>query len=506
MRILFVRPPVPPHTIGLKHIMICEPLELEYAAAGLEGHELQIMDMIIEKGFRKRLEKFKPDVVATSCYVTGVNEVIKLCREAKLWNRNCFTIAGGTQASQVPEDFADPAVDCIVKGDGTSMMPIIIEALENGRSIRNIPGLAFPVGPGEVELTAGKAYMPKPDDLPLPRRDLVAHLRHRYYYLQHQPVATMKTTWGCWYKCNFCYTWRITDGHPYSRSPESIVKELEQIESEDVYIVDDIFLINKSRLRQLADLIKEKNIHKKYLVYARADFISQNEDVIAEWAGLGLHAVFIGLEAATNNELDSMNKESTVDYNRSAIEVLRKHKVDTYGSLIPNPDYTPEDWERLWEFIEETGLYYVNISPLTPQPGTVIWNMYADNVTIPREAHGLWDFSHVVLPTHMSLKSYYRSLLKLYAKTILNISRAKKLTQRTLPSVWSWKYFRMLMGAMKIGRQFMNAHHHHSQKELERAMYRGPEVPGLTYQPRSSHPVSIQSKKIVIPATVVESV
>jgi ribosome biogenesis GTPase A len=56
--------------------------------------------------------------------------------------------------------------------------------------------------------------------------------------------------------------------------------------------VDDIFLINKSRLRKLADLIREKNIRKKFLVYARADFISENEDVIAEWAELGLHAVF----------------------------------------------------------------------------------------------------------------------------------------------------------------------------------------------------------------------
>ena len=35
MRILLVRAPVPPHTIGLKHIMVCEPLELEYVAAGL---------------------------------------------------------------------------------------------------------------------------------------------------------------------------------------------------------------------------------------------------------------------------------------------------------------------------------------------------------------------------------------------------------------------------------------------------------------------------------------
>jgi radical SAM superfamily enzyme YgiQ (UPF0313 family) len=476
--------------------MICEPLELEYAAAGLEGHDVQIMDMIIEKGFRRRLEKFKPDVLATSSYITGVNEVIKLCREAKRWNHYCHTIVGGVQASQVPEDFADPAVDCIVRGDGTSMMPEIIEAIDKGRSLRNIAGLAFPVGPGEVELTSGKAYMPKPDDLPLPRRDLVAHLRHRYYYLQHQPVATMKTTWGCWYKCNFCYTWRITDGHPYSRSPESIVKELEQIEAEDVYIVDDIFLINRSRLRRLADMIKEKNIRKKYLVYARADFISENEDVIAEWAELGLHAVFIGLEAATNSELDSMNKESTVDYNRRAIEVLRKHKVDTYGSLIPNPEYSEEDWQRLWQFIEETGLYYVNISPLTPQPGTVIWDLYKEQVTVPREAHGLWDFSHALLPTKMPLKKYYRNLMKLYAKTCLNISRAQKLTQRTLPSVWTLKYFKMLLGALKIGWQFFNAHHHHSLPELKRAMDKGPEVPGIGYKPRSIKPDALRSKPL----------
>ena len=104
-------------------------------------------------------------------------------------------------------------------------------------------------------------------------------------------------------------------------------------------------------------------------MYARADFIAENEDVIAEWAELGLHAVFIGLEAATNTELDSMNKESTVDYNRAAVAMLKKYKVDTYGSLIPNPDYTKEDWKRLWDFIEETGLYYVNISPLTPLAG-----------------------------------------------------------------------------------------------------------------------------------------
>lgn len=481
MKILLVRPAVPEHTIGLKNIMICEPLELEYAAACLEGHDVQIFDLLVEKGLEQRLRSFEPDVVGSSCYITGVNEVIKVMRVAKRIHPKVLTVVGGVHASQVAEDFADYSVDVIVRGDGTTVLPKVIEAYQNGSSLYDIAGLAIPIGDRRVELTADTAYMPRPDELPLPRRDLVAHLSEKYYYLMHQPVATMKTTWGCWYKCNFCFTWRITDGHPYSRSPESIVEELEQITAEDVYIVDDIFLINRSRLRKLADMIRERNIKKKYLVYARADFIAENEEIIAEWADLGLSAVFIGLEAATNPELDSMDKECDVDHNVRAIEMLRKYGVDTYGSLIPNPDYLPDDWQRLWEFIKTTGLYYVNISPLTPMPGTVIWDEYKDKTTVPREAHGLWDLSHVLLPTKMPLKAYYRSLMKLYWKTVMNPVRASKLTQRTLPSIWSRKYLRLFLGAMKIGRQFLNAHNHHSPKELAKAMYRGPEVPGLNY-------------------------
>ncbi|MEJ2194183.1 MAG: hypothetical protein P8X73_04915 [Ignavibacteriaceae bacterium] len=41
MKILLIRPPVPKFTIGLKNIMICEPLELEYVAAGITGHEVR---------------------------------------------------------------------------------------------------------------------------------------------------------------------------------------------------------------------------------------------------------------------------------------------------------------------------------------------------------------------------------------------------------------------------------------------------------------------------------
>lgn len=474
MRILLVRPPVPRHTIGLKHIMICEPLELEYVAAGLVGHEVEIVDLILEKNFVRRLKKFKPDVVGTSSYISGVNEVIKICRTVKEWSPQCRTVVGGVQASQVPEDFHDEAIDCIVLGDGTTTMPEVVAAFENETPLEDVAGLALPQG-AELVRTRPRTYMPPADEIPFPRRDLVSHLKHRYYYLWNRPVATMKTTWGCWYKCNFCYTWRITDGNVYSRSAESIANELEQIESEHVYIVDDIFLIHPSRLDELDKLLNEKGIRKKYLVYARADFVSQHEEIIARWAALGLSAVFIGLEAATDAELVGMDKMATVDHNQRAIAVLQKYGVDIYGSLITQPDYVAEDWKRLKRFIDENKLYFLNVSPLTPMPGTLIWEQYRDRLTVSRRAHGLWDLSHMLVETRQPLKQYYRSLLGVYLHACLSPRRIGRLNLGTAPPIYSWRYWQLWLGALKIGRQFYFGHLHHTPRELARAEYRGPE-------------------------------
>lgn len=467
MRVLLIRPPVPPQTIGLKHIMLCEPLELEYVAAGCAGHEVEILDLLVERGLPERLKRLQPDVVGTGSYITGVNEVIKLCREVKRRRPACRTVVGGVHAARAPEDFADPAVDCIVLGEGTAAMARLLECFARGGDLAEVPGLAFPSAQGVIR-TPPEPYMADPDALPLPRRDLTRHLRHRYYYLFHRPVATLKTSWGCWYRCKFCYTWTITGGIAYARSPESIAAELETIEEEDVYIVDDIFLIKPARLRRLAELLRARGIRKNYLVFGRADFIAEHEDIIAEWARLGLTAVLVGLEAATDGELDSMNKGSSVETNRRAIAVLRRHGVDPYGSLIAQPDYGPQDWERVWRFVEATGLYYLNISPLTPLPGTQAWDELHGQLTVNRRAHGLFDLSHVLLPTKQPLKAYYRSLLRLYMRACLDLRRAKRLALRRRPPVLSPRYLRVWWGALKIFLQMMRAHRHHSPRELAR--------------------------------------
>jgi radical SAM superfamily enzyme YgiQ (UPF0313 family) len=191
-----------------------------------------------------------------------------------------------------------------------------------------------------------------------------------------------------------------------------------------------------------------------------------------------------------------------VDANRRAIEVLRRHGVDTYGSLIPNPDYTPDDWAHLQRFIDETGLYYLNVSPLTPLPGTAIWDEFRDRVVVSRKAHGLWDLSHAVLPTRMPLRDFYRALVGIYVKTCLSIPRANRLTLRTRPPVFSRAYLRLWGGAVRIYLQFMRAHRHHTPRALREAMNVGPSVPGLVRRQRSWQNVSASRGKLGRPLPV----
>ncbi|OGF12211.1 MAG: hypothetical protein A2024_04295 [Candidatus Edwardsbacteria bacterium GWF2_54_11] len=461
MKILLVRPPVPSRTIGLKHIMRCEPLELEYVAAGLKGHEVMIFDGIMEKGLEKRLRSFRPAVVGTGSYINGVDEVKRICRSVKAWNTACTTLVGGVHASRCPGDFSDPSIDCVVMCDGTSVAGEFVRALEAGRPLDTVAGLALPDGRSGMRLTAPREYMPHPDTLPLPRRDLVAHLRNRYYYVFHRPLAIIKTAWGCPYECGFCFNRTVTGGKVYLRSPESIVDELAQIEAPDVYIVDDLFLFDRKRLERIADLIDRRSIRKNYLVFGRADFIAENEDIVRRWAGIGLTAVLVGLEASTDNELTALEKRSTVDQNRQAIAVLQRCRVDTYASFITQPDYTPADWDRLRKFIDDNGLYFLNISPFTPLPGTSEWKKYGAQAEVHRRNHAVWDLSHVLLPTRMPLKKYYRALLWTYAKAILDLPRAQRIIHRRAPPVWSPSYLRIWAGAWRIFFQMLAAHHHH---------------------------------------------
>ncbi len=446
MKIVLFRPRPHKETIGLQNVMICEPLELEYIASNVEplGHEVVIVDMILEKKkIAYFLEKHKPDVVGVTGYIAHVNIIKDYARQVKEYSKDITTIVGGVHAEVNPEDFEDPNIDYIIRANGIKTFISILKKLENLHEIN----------PLDCVYTKGvnKAVKETTFNYLFPDRDKVSKYRKHYYYMFHRNCSLIKTSFGCPYNCKFCFCRQITDDKYFARSLENIIEELKTIPQTEVYIVDDDFLFNAERLMEFCDLLEKNNIHKKYLVYGRADFIANNEAAIKRLKEVGLRAVIVGLESCSSKDLDTYNKRTQVSINEKAVSILQKYDVECYGTFILGLDWTKEDFNALGRWIKKLGLIFVNLQPLTPLRGTEMYEQYRKDFIIREDEYEKWDLAHLVVkPMNLSVRKYYWYTMVLYYKITAN------------PKSWWYmvkKYglydtLKLTVGAAKVNMQY----------------------------------------------------
>jgi radical SAM superfamily enzyme YgiQ (UPF0313 family) len=262
-------------------------------------------------------------------------------------------------------------------------------------------------------------------------------------------VALIKTSYGCPYHCNFCFCRIITGDKYYTRPLDEVLDELSSIREKEIYIVDDDFLVSISRVKEFIRLLKERGIRKKFLVYGRADFIAGNPELIREFKEVGLRTVIVGLESFDDIELNSFNKQSDSNTNKRSMDVLSKYKVDCYAAVIISPSWSLSDFRKAGDIMIDLGIKFVNLQPLTPLKGTgVIVN--EEDLVISRSDFAKWDLAHVTIrPEKMSLKDFYKNILDLYLRIVLN--------PMNLFSHMKYPLFlqiKMALGIMKVKKQY----------------------------------------------------
>ena len=415
MKILLIRPKPHKETIGLQNVMICEPLELEYLASAAEahGHKTDIVDMILEK--RKLsyfIAKHKPDIVGMTGYIAHVNVIKEYAKQIKNHNRSIKIAVGGVHAEVNPEDFVCPDIDYIVRANGIRTFVELLANLERG--VTTCMNAIYSKGVTSCAKDTTFDYLH-------PAREKVNQYRSKYYYMFHKNCSLMKTSFGCPYKCKFCFCRKITDDNYFCRDIEDVISELKSIREEEIYIVDDDFLIEKERIHQFCEQLKKQGIKKRYLIYARADFIADNEETIKRFQSVGLRAVIVGLESCSNAELVDYNKNTKAEIAEKAIGILKKHDIECYGTFILGKDWRKQNFKELAEWIKKLGLVFVNLQPLTPLKGTDLYEMHKKEFIIKEDEYEKWDLAHLVIrPTNITVRKYYIYTLGIYYSTTLN--------------------------------------------------------------------------------------
>jgi radical SAM superfamily enzyme YgiQ (UPF0313 family) len=433
MKILLIEPAKSPLTIGGDDVFLYEPLALEYLAAGVASdHEVRILDLRLEKSWQDVLTEFQPDVVGITAYTVHVNTVRRLFEQIKHWNPEVLAVVGGHHATVMPEDFRSLFIDLIVIGEGVFTFKEIISRLERGRSFDGIPGVAFAQGDRLVK-TNGQAAVDL-DAFPFPARRLTAKYRKQYYSEWMKPLASIRTSKGCPYRCSFCALWKIAGGRYLRRSPERVVEELATIDEKYVFFADDESLVDASRMKKLARLIKASGLTKRYFLYGRSDTIAGNPDLLELWREIGLERVFVGLEFFRDEDLQYIGKGTTASDNEKAVKILHDLEIDIYASFILRPNFDKADFAALRQYCRQLELNFASFAVLTPLPGTDLYE--AVNSQMITHNYEYFDFNHTLLPTTLPLKEFYGEYYRLYREGIAfskQLSVLKKYRLKEIP-------------------------------------------------------------------------
>ena len=118
--------------------------------------------------------------------------------------------------------------------------------------------------------------------------------------------------------------------------------------------------------------------------FAESDIsVGQDEELLRLIAQSGCRQILIGLESPTASGLDGVELRSNWKYRkrdtyRAAIEKIQSHGISVNGCFVLGLDGdTEEIFDLIPRYVEETGLYDVQVTVMTPFPGTPLYRQLA---------------------------------------------------------------------------------------------------------------------------------
>jgi anaerobic magnesium-protoporphyrin IX monomethyl ester cyclase len=372
------------------------------------------------------------------------------------------TVAGGVHfAHAARHAFAHYPLDAIVIGEGEETTGDLLDAWQRGDDLATVQGLALPGPDGEVRRTPPRPLIANLDDLPFPAFDLAPmELYGTARYLFSPGGVTIHHSRGCVSQCSFCACWlqmaeRDDDpsGLPQAarwrtRSPESVIAEVDVLQGryrrDCLVFVDDTFNVDPAFSGEFCERLLRRPRPITWFAFFRYDYLvrDEREGLFALMMRSGLRHICIGLERGENDELTNLGKRH---YDLAqAIEFLpalrRKHPELFLQTtfIIGTPDESRESLARLGRYIEALAPDYPALHPVTPVPGT---RVYEDALREGRLE--ITDFQRYDWMTPvMSTKHLSRAELE---QLLFEMNRAWMKPWRILRNVFSRRAYRRRM-------------------------------------------------------------
>jgi len=420
MRILLVQPaPFEDRRLGLENTFwLSEPVGLTSIGTMVEdSHEVRVLDMRLEEpaALPETLRNFKPDIVGTTAMTTDAYQAKAVMMLAKQFRSDVLTVIGGHHATFMPEFYDEPYVDVVVRGEGEITFKELVDrwgslqsAVHDTSILEDLQGATVHLPDGSWTEATKPPWTPI-DDFPSPNRKLIEKYQGKYFYLSAKPMASIFTSRGCSFDCNFCAIWEFYDRKTRFLSADRIVDQMQQVDEPFVFFLDDNFLTNSARLERLCDELERRGVKKYFMTQGRTDFIAKNPELIARLARNGLVGVLSGYETNDADALEGLRKRNTLENNIAAAEIMRQNGIISTGIFMVRPEFEEKDFKELYSYIEDIGVALPLVTILTPLPGTQQFREKRDQLLT--EDFRFYDLQHPILETRLSREDFYKNFV-----------------------------------------------------------------------------------------------
>lgn len=430
MRILLVMPaPFETGRLGLENVVwLSEPVALTSIGAAVAEHDVRILDLRLEADDRlvAELAEWKPDIVGTTSMTTDAYQAKAVLRTSRQVLPNCLTLIGGHHPTLCPEEFDEDYVDVIVQGEGELTLQEIVArhetALVGERDFAGITGTRWRDTEGVRHAECKRSQSPSIDSLPAPNRALIKKYAGHYFFTAVRPMASIFTSRGCSFDCNFCAIWEFYERKVRYLSAEKIADQMEACEEEFIFVLDDNFLVNKKRIIKLCDELERRNIRKYWMTQGRCDWVADHPEIMKRLADNGLVGLLSGYESNDDDALAALRKKSSWDKNIRANEIMADLGILSTGIFMVRPDFTEQQFTDMYDYINTLAVGIPLITILTPLPGTALFRAKKDQLVT--HDHRLFDLLHPVLPTRLPREEFYRQFSRSVDEVRPSIRRA----------------------------------------------------------------------------------
>jgi len=269
------------------------------------------------------------DLVALSVMLTcQLPRAFEIARE---YRERGMTVMFGGIATMLHAEEVQQHADCVFLGEVEGRLQALIDDFKNGQ-LKKVYNYMHQHPPIELVGTA--------------RRDILDS--ELYNYRGVQMLDLVHTSRGCKFKCFPCCTGYLGGQQFRPRPIDKVIEEMEAIENNRLFIVDNSMAQDKQWLLDLFAAMKP--LKKKWVSHPLLD----DEDVLKAAAEAGAWYVYQAIF-------------DTSDVIRNRIKRLKDYGIGIEGTIIlGTDDQSADDIRRLVDFLLEVDLDVAEFTIMTP--------------------------------------------------------------------------------------------------------------------------------------------